>query len=312
MSDALSLRSIKKVYGDKTVLDDMSFAIKEGSVTGLLGPNGAGKTTLIEIIMGLRRSSSGEVVIDGQSIAQRVSARAKIGLVPQELAIHGRLTVIENLKYAARMYGLSGDELKKRVTALVDRFDLTKDGKTQAGQLSGGQKRRLNFALADIHEPRIMILDEPTVGLDPKSRMVVWDIIRDFKRLGKTVILTTHYMEEADSLCDMIIMIDLGKVVATGTPSELKEHLSSSVSLVYTLETDLSQEVVDGLMDLEGVVSVVREPWLFKLLVKSSAEVDTRKHIDEMGLPISGFKVDKTTLEDVFLSLTGKQLKELV
>ncbi len=219
---AITIENLTKKFEDKLALENLSLQVAKGELFGLLGPNGAGKTTTINILCGLIKPTSGTARIHGHDV-QKDTQKVKelIGVCIQETAIYPYLTGKENLELFGKLYGLNKKTIKERSTMLLNKMGLTEDAKRLASKYSGGMKRRLSLALALIHDPQIAFLDEPTVALDPQSRRAVWDFIKEQKTKGKTIVLTTHYMEEAEELCDRIGIIDHGKLIALGTPKEL-------------------------------------------------------------------------------------------
>jgi ABC-2 type transport system ATP-binding protein len=219
---AIIIENLTKKFEDKMAVENLSLQVSKGELFGLLGPNGAGKTTIINIVCGLVKPTSGTAKIFGFDV-QKETQRVKelIGVCIQETAIYPYLTGIENLELFGKLYGINKKLIKERSNMLLTKMALTEDAKRVTAKYSGGMKRRLSLALAVIHDPQIAFLDEPTVALDPQSRHAVWDFIKDQKTKGKTIILTTHYMEEAEELCDRIGIIDHGKLIALGTPKEL-------------------------------------------------------------------------------------------
>jgi ABC-2 type transport system ATP-binding protein len=219
---AIVIEHLAKKYQDVTALDDLNLQVAKGELFGLLGPNGAGKTTTINILCGLIKPTKGSAQILGYDVQKETSkVKEHIGVCTQETAIYPYLTAVENLELFGNLHTLDQKTLKTRSTMLLDKMGLAEDAKRKASKYSGGMKRRLSLALALIHDPEIAFLDEPTVAMDPQSRHAVWDFIKDQKSRGKTVILTTHYMEEAEELCDRVGIIDHGKLIALGTPKQL-------------------------------------------------------------------------------------------
>ncbi len=219
---AMTVENLVKKFEDVTAVDGISLQVKKGELFGLLGPNGAGKTTTINILCGLTKPTSGTAKVGGYNV-QRETAKVKelIGVCLQETAIYPYLTGAENIELFGNLYAMSKEILRKRRDVLLERLGLTDDAKRRTAKYSGGMKRRLNLILALIHDPQIAFLDEPTVAMDPQSRHAVWDFIKELKKEGKTIILTTHYMEEAEELCDRVGIIDHGKLIALGQPQEL-------------------------------------------------------------------------------------------
>jgi len=219
---AIVIDKLTKEFEDVVAVDELSIEVEKGELFGLLGPNGAGKTTTINILCGLIKSTSGSVVVGGLDVQKHpYKVKELIGVCPQETAIYPYLTGLENVDLFGNLHAMNKDALRVKRSELLEKMGLVEDGKRRAGKYSGGMKRRLSLALALIHDPQIAFLDEPTVGMDPQSRHAVWDFIKELKKEGKTIILTTHYMEEAEELCDRVGIIDHGKVIALGSPEEL-------------------------------------------------------------------------------------------
>ena len=227
---AIKISNLTKKFEDKLALDDLTLEIQKGELFGLLGPNGAGKTTAISILCGLIKATSGTAQINGCDVQKDVQkVKEQIGVCIQETAIYPYLNGKENLELFGKLYGMDAKAIKERSKLLLTKVGLTEDAKRLTSKYSGGMKRRLSLALALIHDPQIAFLDEPTVAMDPQSRHAVWDLIKEQKTRGKTIILTTHHMEEAEELCDRVGIIDHGKLIALGTPKELiaKNHVKN-------------------------------------------------------------------------------------
>jgi len=225
---AIVVESLTKKFGDITAVDGLSLTVDKGELFGLLGPNGAGKTTTINILCGLLEPTSGSVEVGGYDVRKETSkAKKQIGVSPQETAVYPHLTGRENIELFANLHAMSKDKLKKNVDELLQKLSLRDYAKRQAGKYSGGMMRRINLAMALVHDPEIAFLDEPTVGMDPQSRRAVWDFIRELKKRNKTVLLTTHYMEEAEELCDRVGIIDNGRLISLGTPQQLKKQFNA-------------------------------------------------------------------------------------
>jgi ABC-2 type transport system ATP-binding protein len=303
----LRVENLCKRYGSITAVDNVSFVIYRGEVLGFLGPNGAGKSTTIDLITTLQQASKGHISYPGLTNTDQPHAiRQHIGIVPQELAIYGNLSVRDNLIYIGEMYGLRGQQLKARIDALLAEFGLADKAKARARTLSGGLKRRLNFALADIHEPDLIVLDEPTVGLDPNARLLVWQIIQGFRQAGKTVLLTTHYMEEAETLCDRIILIDRGCIVAQGSPAEL----SGEVVLDYQIAGLVQPRLLEELRRRQGVRQASSEGNSLRVVLSRAEAETTKGWLAVAGLAITGLRTEDISLEDVFVHYTGRNLGE--
>ncbi len=312
---ALSCTGLTKSFGGRVALDKVSFAIAPGECYGLLGPNGAGKTTTISIACGLLRPDAGVVNVCGEPITDgrgsSMAARGNIGYVPQDVALYPELSAVENLKFFGRLYGLGGRHLAARVTDAVETVGLSDRANDKVGTYSGGMKRRANIAAALLHEPRVLILDEPTVGVDPQSRHAILEMVDRRRSEGLAVLYTTHYMEEAARVCQRIGIIDAGKLVVEDTPRGLTSRLGGSDRIRVTGEGDLVA-LASACADLPGVgASVVVDGGvaltaddgrqLIPLVVSVAAKA---------GVSLSSAEVIEPDLEDVFLALTGKELRD--
>lgn len=306
----LEIKNVVKRYGDVTALNGISLTLNDGEILALLGPNGAGKTTLISIISGVIEPTSGEVLIDGLP-PKNPNARARIGLMPQEHSLYDDLTGIENMMFYARLYGLEKQEISDRISKLLERVGLGNAARRLVKTYSGGMKKRLSLAAALLNYPKILILDEPTTGMDPGMRVETWKIIREAKESGKAILLATHYMDEADALADRVAIIDSGVIVAEGTPDELKRKYGPK----SVVEVELWKPLKDANKILEDVAeSVTPSEDGLRLTVHVSdpdsavPELVTKLHL--AGAAVRSLRVRKPTLEDVFLKLTGRRLKE--
>lgn len=313
MTDTIiEARDITRNFGDFQAVDKLNLKIKKGEVFGFLGPNGAGKTTSINMMVGLLRPTSGQVLINGQDLED--VKKGIIGICPQELVLWDFLTCKESLMLMGDMYEVPQDELKLRVEKLLDDLFLQDKANTVVNQLSGGMKRRLNLAMAVVHQPKIVVLDEPSEGLDPQSRRVLWNYIRHLRdEEGKTVILTTHLMDEADRLSDRIAIIDHGKLLRLDTPSNLKKEIGEGDVVEMKLSDPAkNEEVVDILALMDGVHSVVKVE--DALNVRALDAVGKLPQIidavETTGVHVLDLSVRQNTLEDVFIDLTGTGLRE--
>jgi ABC-2 type transport system ATP-binding protein len=225
---AITIDRLTKKFEDVTAVDDLNLSIERGELFGLLGPNGAGKTTTINILCGLLEPTSGAISVGGYDV-QKETEKVKelIGVCPQDTATYPYLTGRENVELFGNLYAMPKEKLKKNTDELLEKLSLTQDTNRRLGKYSGGMKRRINLIMALVHDPEIAFLDEPTVAMDPQSRHAVWDFIRELKKRGKTIILTTHYMEEAEELCDQVGIIDHGKLIALGSPKQLKDKFKA-------------------------------------------------------------------------------------
>jgi ABC-2 type transport system ATP-binding protein len=280
----LTLRDVRKTFGKTVAVDGLSLSVRKGEILGLLGPNGAGKSTSVSLSVGLLAPDAGSVVIDGNLDPAKPEVRHKIGVAPQALALYDALSGEENLRFFGEMYGLSGGVLDQRVTWCLEFVGLTDRKDDLAGGYSGGMKRRLNLAAALIHDPELLLLDEPTVGVDPQSRNKIFESIEELHRQGRTIIYTTHYMEEAERLCDRIAIIDAGRLLALGTLNELlAAHGGPPMLMVKTNGEERRTQTADPLGELNRVAATAT---------------------------IEAFQMEKPTLEQVFLRLTGRSLRD--
>ena len=229
----LQLRNLTKSYGDFTALNGLSFDVVNGEIFGLLGPNGAGKSTLIKVLTCFHKPTSGTALVDGISVEEKDRLRMTIGWAPQDDAFYPKLTVFENLKYFGALYGLSLEEIYLRADELLKLLQIKDKRDALGGSLSGGMKRRLNMAVAMMHRPKVLFLDEPTAGVDPLSRMALWDVMDAVRKEGMTVLLCTHYLDEADKLCDRVAIVRAGELITVDKPSNLKARFGSSLEAAF-------------------------------------------------------------------------------
>lgn len=294
----ISVSALTKKFGSIAAVDGISFSIAPGSLFGLLGPNGAGKSTTINIMVGALRPDSGTVLIDGAQDPTQPSVRARIGNAPQALAIYEDLTAEENLAFFGRLYGLRGGRLKERVAFCLDFAGLTERKGDRVGTYSGGMKRRLNMACAIVHDPPIILFDEPTVGVDPQSRYQIFEQIERLRREGRTIVYTTHYMEEAQRLCDTVAIIDHGKILdLDAVHSLITRHGGRAV---------VTAEVV-RIPDGKTVPGAVTEG---QLRFESDRPLEDVARLHADGIEFHTLKIDNPDLESVFLNLTGRRLRD--
>jgi len=310
----IEITDLTMVYrgGQRPALDGLTLAIRRGAFFGLLGPNGAGKSTLIAILCGLLAPTRGAVRVLGTDV-QTDAARVKsaIGLVPQDLALYPTLTARENLAFFGRMQGLSGARLKERVAACLAIARLEDLADRRVDTYSGGLKRRLNLVIGLIHEPQLLILDEPTVGIDPQSRNFIHEALRALHRTGMTILYTTHYMEEAENLCDDIAIIDRGKILTHGTvPELLRAHRAGTI--VAQIDSDLPDAVVQQLRALPQVRTGRFEARSIEVEsdTPDAALVAVAEVLRGAGLPLVSLSLGAMNLEQVFLALTGTRLRD--
>lgn len=308
----IEANNLFKSFGDFVAVDNLNLKIKKGEVFGFLGPNGAGKTTSIKMMVGLLRPTGGEILIDGEDIAH--ADRLKIGICPQDIVLWESLTCKESLKFMGQMYEVPADILKIRVESLLEDLILIDKANTLVSNLSGGMKRRLNLAMALIHSPEIVVLDEPSEGLDPQSRRVLWNFIRSLRdNEGKTVILTTHLMDEADGLSDRIAIIDHGKLLRLDTPKNLKKEFGEGdIVEILLADSKMNQEVIFRLKTMENIDSVTEVDG--KINIKTLNAVgklpEIMNKVQDMNNEIADLSLHPNTLEDVFIELTGTSLRE--
>jgi len=308
----IEVNSIVKKFGDFTAVDHISFAVRTGEIFGLLGPNGAGKSTLISILCGLLAPTRGVVRVLGTDVqADAARVKSAIGLVPQDLALYPTLSARENLLFFGRMQGLSGARLKARVAACLAIARLDDLADRRVDTYSGGLKRRLNLVIGLIHEPQLLILDEPTVGIDPQSRNFIHEALRTLHQAGMTILYTTHYMEEAENLCDDIAIIDRGRILARGTvPELLRAHRAGTI--IAQLDTDLPDAVTQQLRALSQVRTGRFATRSFE--IESDTPDATLIAVTEIlrgaRLPLVSLSLGAMNLEQVFLALTGTRLRD--
>lgn len=302
-------------YGDLRAVDEVTLEVKRGEVFGLLGPNGAGKSTLISICSGMFAPTAGQVTVgDRQLSPTSRAAKRRIGVVPQDIALYEKLSGRQNLRFFGRVYGLGGRRLRERVEAVLDVVGLSDRGNDQAETYSGGMQRRLNLAAGLLHEPELLILDEPTVGVDPQSRNHIFDNVERLNRdQGVTIVYTTHYMEEAERLCDRVAIIDHGKIVALDSPQALIESLGGGV-IQIGIDPAQREQVTETLESLESVQAVGAGPDERSLNIEASsarhALVDVMQAMNAAALEVETVRILEPNLESVFLRYTGRSLRD--
>jgi len=293
-------------------VDDVSFEIAEGEAYGLLGPNGAGKTTTISMICGLLDKDAGEIVVAGVPMTHRaLDAKAAIGYVPQEIALYPDLSGHENLKFWGRMYGLKGTQLRSRIDEVLEVVGLVERASDRVSEYSGGMKRRINIAAGLLHRPSLLVLDEPTVGVDPQSRNAILDNVASLNSQGMAVLYTSHYMEEVEKLCQRVGIMDSGKLIAEGTHRELVESLGQKDRVVIQTTGDLSR-LTSVLGGLDGVEDASSADGSIELIAARGSALLPKalEAIERAGGYVTGAQVIEPDLEAVFLHLTGKALRD--
>jgi ABC-2 type transport system ATP-binding protein len=311
---AIEVVDAVKRYGDFEAVKGVSFSVAEGEIFGLLGPNGAGKSTLIRMMTTLIPLTGGRAMVAGHDVAKEPEAvRRTIGVIPQALTSDPDLTVEENLSIYAKLYSVPKAERLKNIVEVLEAVDLLKWRGAQVKTLSGGMRRRVEIARGLIHNPRIFFLDEPTTGLDPVSRIAVWEMLSNLRaKRNLTILITTHYMDEADKLCDRLAIVDHGKLVALGTPLELKHNVPGAnvVEVHFDRETPQWQARLEA---LEGVTSVQAESAGYYRVLTSSGSRTTMQLVElaaSLGETLTSLSVQNTTLDDVFVHYTGRQLRD--
>jgi linearmycin/streptolysin S transport system ATP-binding protein len=309
----LEIRDLGKSFGPLRAVDGVSFRIGAGEIVGVLGPNGAGKTTTVSMVAGLLRPDRGAVLIEGSPLAGDTDpAKAKLGLVPQELALYEELPALENLRFFGGLLGLSGPSLARAIETSLELVGLRDRARHRVATFSGGMKRRLNLAAGLLHDPQILLLDEPTVGVDPQSRNAIFDNLESLKRRGKALLYTTHYMEEAERLCDRIVIIDQGRVVAQDTLRGLYGLLPAANELWVELEAMPGADAFSGLRGLPGVTSAVLEGERLRVGLEDLGPGVPRAlgWLSEHGHAFRHLHTERGDLESVFLALTGRKLRD--
>jgi len=310
--NAIEVRDLSRVFGDVVAVSGVSFEVRCGEVFSLLGPNGAGKSTAISIISGLLRPDSGDALVMGHSVLKdSMAARRSLGVVPQEVALYNDMSARENLVFWGRMYGLSGSELGGRVDEMLLAVGLVERQKGRLGTFSGGMKRRVNIAAALLHKPEVVIMDEPTVGIDPQSRRHILDYVKELNRQGTSVLYTTHYMEEAEELSHRIAIMDKGKVIACGTREELVRLVGEQARIELAVSGEPAQ-AAEAWRAVEGVSRTTVEQGRVEVLAGDADAVVPRlfEQAARAGFHISSVDIREPNLETVFLSLTGRALRD--
>ncbi|MDY6878186.1 MAG: ABC transporter ATP-binding protein [Chloroflexota bacterium] len=308
----IQLQDLHKDFGDVYAVRGVSFDVHAGEIFSLLGPNGAGKTTIISMLSCLLEPTKGDALVMNHSILREPQAvKAVIGVVPQEVALYPDLSARENLSFWGKMYGLRGGALRQRVDEVLEVTGLTKRQKGRVDKFSGGMKRRLNIGIALLNRPQVIIMDEPTVGIDPQSRRNILDNVKELNRQGATILYTTHYMEEAQELSDHIAIMDQGKVIGYGTHDELVEIVGELDRIDLTINTE-SARVIEQWQVTEGVHQVSAEDGDLTLLVDDSNVVLPRlfESATQVGARITSVEIQEPNLEAVFLHLTGRALRD--
>jgi ABC-2 type transport system ATP-binding protein len=310
-SAVLQVREAHYAYGKVKAVDGVSFEVRAGEVFGLLGPNGAGKTTTLAMISGLLPPASGQILLFGEETAGRAGrARSRMGVVPQDIALYEELTVAENVAFWARLYGLGGEALKKAAASALEQVGLSDRAKDRVSKLSGGLKRRLNLAVGLTHTPDLLLLDEPTVGIDPQARLRILDVVQAQARAGRAVLYTSHYLEEAEQICDRLAIIDHGRVLAVGTVPELRRLVGEGPTVLVRGEV-----VADRLREIAG-----RSPGVSLLNAADGAATFSARdaaacsslvrELFQSGSRFEDLRIQEPNLQTLFLKLTGRELRD--
>jgi ABC-2 type transport system ATP-binding protein len=308
----ITVERLRRSFGDLVAVDDVSFEVRDGEILGLLGPNGAGKTTTLSMISGVLKPDSGRVLVDGRDIwLEPTEVKRRLGVVPQEVAVYEDLTARDNLSFWGSLYGLSGSELKQRVDEGLTRVGLAERAGDRVKGFSGGMKRRLNLCMGLLHRPRFLLLDEPTVGIDPQARLNILEVIRGVAASGTTVLYTTHYMEEAQELCDRIAIIDHGRILTIGTLDELT-RLAGEAEVLRLAGSFSGSEARERLQAISGVRVLQAGDGGAMLSVAAGGPglLAVLPAVLASGLALDDVSIQRPNLQSVFISLTGRELRD--
>lgn len=307
----VEVKNLIKRYGNNLAVDNFNLAIDEGEIIGLLGPNGAGKTTLINSIIGITEIQSGEINIFGKSMLKdSLEIKNRIGVVPQNIALFNEFSAIENVTYFGRLYGLRGKELRDGVRSALEFTNLWERRKDSPKKFSGGMQRRLNIACSIVHRPELIIMDEPTVGIDPQSRNHILESIKKLNEMGSTIIYTSHYMEEVETLCSRVVIMDNGRLIAEGTKEKLAEYVQEEQIAEVEL-ANLSYSITEAVKNVYGVKECTLLGKKMTVVIdKSNSIAKIINAVSNAGGVITKINMQETNLEGVFLTLTGKTLRD--
>lgn len=309
---SIELRNLVKRYGSSLAVDNISLKIEKGEIFGLLGPNGAGKSTTIKMIMGLLKPNRGEIYVKGMDVRKdSLDVKRFLGLVPQDIAIYDGITARENVEFFGKLYGLRGKNLKNGVDEALEFTGLKDKEKKKPKKFSGGMKRRLNIACAIVHQPEIIIMDEPTVGIDAQSRNHILDSVKELNKRGTTIIYTSHYMEEVETIAQRVGIIDYGKLIAVGTKDELKKQLSTDEKILIEA-SNIRFNPVDEIKKLNGITNVSLKENKIEILTPNAQQVlqDILFILSKENVTVRNISLQEPDLENVFLALTGRNLRD--
>jgi len=308
---ALKVCEVRFSYGKALAVDGVSFEVHPGEIFGLLGPNGAGKTTTISMISGLLPPASGQVLIFGQEASDGSGrSRARMGVVPQDIALYEELTALENLRFWGRLYGLAGEALEKSCRRALEQVGLSDRSSERLGKFSGGLKRRLNLAAGLVHAPDLLLMDEPTVGIDPQARLHILDVIKGEANAGRAVLYTSHYLEEAEQICDRLAIMDHGKVLAVGTVAELRRLVGEGP--VLNLRGEIQQDRLSSLgARVDGVSMISSSDGVASFSARDAAACSALvRELFGSGIKLEDLRVQEPSLQSLFLKLTGRELRD--
>lgn len=306
----IEVKTLRKTYGSREALKGITLSIQQGEFYGLLGPNGAGKTTAISILSSILQPDGGEVIIDGHRLKDHPSAiKNIIGVVPQEIALYSELSAFDNLMFWGSLYKVPSHTLKNTINNLLDSFGLAERKHDRVASYSGGMKRRINIAVALLHQPKVLFMDEPTVGIDPQSRNLIFEVVEQLHQKGMTIVYTTHYMEEAERLCDRIGIIDNGQIIAQGTLDEIKNSslIKEAIAISFGNLSDKMYEEISAFWQDSGRKN--DKVYFYSSDLRSDLPRIILK-CGQLEADIVNIEIQKTNLETIFLSLTGKQLRD--
>ncbi len=306
----LQVNDLVKKFNGKTAVDHVSFHVNRGEIFGFLGPNGAGKTTTINMICSLLKPDQGTILLDGHDLYNSKKARSKMGVVPQDIALYEDLSARDNLAFWGKLYGMKGISLNARIQELLDFFELAERSKEKIKNFSGGMKRRLNLAAGIIHRPELLLLDEPTVGIDPQARKHILEAVKSIAESGTTIIYTTHYLDEAEKLCDSLAIIDHGKMLTTGTLEDIVKIVGENrlLKINGTFSAEIAESLTDKVEAL-SIISVTDNQVLYSL----PSKYGTGQFIEMLtstGIQIENLSIKEPSLDSVFIKLTGRELRD--